>query len=82
VTATIGHSGILLALLLALAGIVSPIIGSRMGDGRYFSFTRLAILGQFVLVTLAASALIYGLVAADFSIRYVAFNTTRATPIY
>ena len=81
-TAAIGHSSILLALLLALSGIVIPIIGSRTNDQRYFAFTRLAILGQFVLVTLAASALIYGLVTTDFSIKYVAFNTTRATPVY
>jgi len=39
-------------------------------------------LGQLVLVTVAALALIYALVTVDFSIRYVAFNTTRATPIY
>jgi cytochrome c-type biogenesis protein CcmF len=82
VTASIGHTSILLAFLLALSGIVIPIIGSRRADARYLAYTRLAILGQFVLVTLAASSLIYGLVTTDFSIKYVAFNTTRATPIY
>ena len=46
------------------------------------SIARYAILAQFILVTLAATALIYGLVTTDFSIKYVAFNTTRATPIY
>jgi len=82
VTATLGHSAILLAFALALAGIVSPIAAVRLGDRRYLTLARWAILGQFVLVTLAASALIYGLVATDFSIKYVAFNTTRATPVY
>ena len=81
-TALIGHTSILLAFSLALIGIVIPVIGSRRDDARYLAYTRLAILGQFVLVTLAASSLIYGLVTTDFSIRYVAFNTTRATPIY
>ena len=81
-TALIGHTSILLAFSLALIGIVIPIIGSRREDARYFAYTRLAILGQFVLVTLAASSLIYGLVTTDFSIKYVAFNTTRATPVY
>jgi cytochrome c-type biogenesis protein CcmF len=79
VTAVLGHTSILLALLCALWGTVSPLLGPRE---RVFRFTRLAILAQFVLVTAAASALIYGLVTTDFSIRYVAFNTTRATPIY
>lgn len=81
-TALIGHTSILLAFSLALIGIVIPIIGSRRDDAPYLAYTRLAILGQFVLVTLAASSLIYGLVTTDFSIKYVAFNTTRATPVY
>jgi cytochrome c-type biogenesis protein CcmF len=82
VTASIGHTAIILALLFACWGIVSPILGSRRNRDRFFAYTRLAILAQFALVTCAASALIYGLVMPDFSIRYVAFNTTRATPIY
>jgi cytochrome c-type biogenesis protein CcmF len=82
VTATLGHSSILLAFIIALAGIVTPILAARTGDGRYLSVARGAIVGQFILVTLASSSLIYGLVTTDFSIKYVAFNTTRATPIY
>ena len=78
-TAVLGHTSILLALLCALWGTVSPLLSSRE---RILHFTRFAILAQFVLVTAAASALIYGLVTTDFSIRYVAFNTTRSTPIY
>ena len=81
-TATLGHTAIILSFLAALCGVVCPIVGSRPGLERYFSFTRTAILSQFVLVTLAAGALIYGLIATDFSIRYVVFNTTRGTPIY
>ena len=81
-TATLGHSSILLAFIAALAGIVSPIVAARSGDGRYLSAARAAILAQFVLVTIAASALIYALVTTDFSVKYVAFNTTRATPVY
>jgi len=82
VTAAIGHTSILLALLLALWGMAAPIIGQRTGKAVYFSTTRAAILGQFALVTLGSLALVYGLVTTDFSIQYVANNTTRATPIY
>jgi cytochrome c-type biogenesis protein CcmF len=82
VTAVIGHSCIILAFLCALWGIVSPVLGGRPGYERYIASTRAAILSQFVLVTAAASALIFALVTTDFSIRYVAFNTTRATPLY
>jgi cytochrome c-type biogenesis protein CcmF len=82
VTATLGQTSIVLAFLFAIWGVVSPILAYRGHSERYFAFTRIAILAQFGLVTLAAAALIYGLVTTDFSIRYVAFNTTRATPIY
>jgi len=82
VTATIGHASVVIAFLLALWGMIAPIIGSRTGRERFFATTRAAILGQFLLVTLASSSLIYALVTTDFSIKYVAFNTTRATPIY
>ncbi|HMA79383.1 MAG TPA: cytochrome c biogenesis protein CcsA, partial [Candidatus Binatia bacterium] len=81
-TATLGHTSILLAFFMALCGVVCPIIAARSGQERYLSFARYAIFGQFLLVTTAAAALIYGLVTTDFSIKYVAFNTTRATPIY
>jgi cytochrome c-type biogenesis protein CcmF len=82
VTATLGHISILLAFFIALLGIASPIVAARTGNQRFLAATRYAILGQFALVTVAAASLIYGLVSTDFSIKYVAFNTTRATPVY
>jgi len=82
VTATLGHSSILMAFALALVGIASPLIAARFEPERFRAVARYSIFGQFTLVTVAAAALIYGLVATDFSIKYVAFNTTRATPIY
>ncbi len=81
-TAFIGHSAILLAFALALWGIAAPLVLYRTGNETFRASARIAVLGQFVLVTLASSALIYGLVTTDFSIQYVAMNTTRATPIY
>ena len=80
--ATIGHSSVLAALLLALWGMIAPILGSRTEQKAFFTSTRVAILGQFALVTAASLSLIYALVTTDFSIKYVAFNTTRATPVY
>jgi cytochrome c-type biogenesis protein CcmF len=82
VTAALGHTAILLALVAALAGIASPLIAARFETERFRAVARYSIFGQFSFVTVAALALIYGLIATDFSIKYVAFNTTRATPIY
>ena len=81
-TATLGHSCILLALVLAIWGIAAPILHARTGIQAFYASARYAIAGQFVLVTTAAGALIYALVATDFSIRYVALNTTLNTPVY
>ena len=81
-TSTIGHASLLLALALALWGIAAPILGKQTGRELFVASARLSILGQFFLVTVASLALIYALVSADFSIKYVAFNTTRATPVY
>jgi cytochrome c-type biogenesis protein CcmF len=82
VISTLGHTSIVLALFAAVCGIVCPILAARSCQERYLAYARYAIFGQFALVTVAAGALIYGLITTDFSIKYVAFNTTRATPIY
>ena len=81
-TATIGYGSILLALIFALWGIAAPILGARTGQSGFFTSVRAAITGQFIMVTLASLSLIYALVATDFSVKYVVFNTTRSTPIY
>ncbi len=81
-TAIIGQASILLALALSLWGIIAPFLFSKTRNQLLFTSIRIGILGQFFFVTLAAASLIYALVTTDFSIKYVAFNTTRATPIY
>jgi cytochrome c-type biogenesis protein CcmF len=85
VTANIGYGALLLAFLFALWGIIAPVLvswGFSTEKRRFFPSVRAAILGQFILVTIASSTLIYALVTTDFSIKYVVFNTTRATPFY
>jgi len=85
VTANIGYGALLLAFLFALWGIIAPVLGSwgfSTEKRRFLPSVRAAILGQFILVTIASSTLIYALVTTDFSIKYVVFNTTRATPFY
>ena len=84
-TANIGYGALLLAFLFALWGIIAPVLGSwgfLTEKRRFLPSVRAAILGQFILVTIASFTLIYALVTTDFSIKYVVFNTTRATPFY
>jgi cytochrome c-type biogenesis protein CcmF len=82
VTANLGHISILLAFVAALVGIATPVIAARFEPERFRALARYSIFAQFGFVSVAAAALIYALVGPDFSIKYVAFNTTRATPIY
>lgn len=81
-TATIGNTCVVLAFFLAVWGIIAPVLTYKTGRESFFASTRAGIFGQFVFVTAASGALIYALVTTDFSVKYVAFNTTRATPIY
>ena len=53
-TATIGHSSILIAFAAALIGIASPIVAARAAGERFRAVAGYAILGQFVFVTVAA----------------------------
>ncbi|MBI4636662.1 MAG: cytochrome c biogenesis protein CcsA [Candidatus Rokubacteria bacterium] len=69
-------------LFAPLATVITPLLGARTGRSGFFASARASIVGQFVLVTAASLTLIYALVTTDFSIKYVALNTTRATPIY
>ena len=62
--------------MAAAAGIVAPILSSRGRHARYSSVIGRAISVQFVFVTVAASALIYALVSADFP-----FAMLRSTPL-
>ncbi len=77
-TGTIGYASLLVALALALWGGAAPLLGARTGRSGFFASARAAIVGQFVLVTVASLTLIYALMTTDFSVKYVALNTTRA----
>ena len=81
-TATIGHSSIVIAFIAALIGIMSPIVAARLAGDRFRMVAGYAILGQFVFVTVAAVALIYGLVATDFSIRRCRVSSVLAPTIW
>ncbi|HWP57758.1 MAG TPA: heme lyase CcmF/NrfE family subunit [Candidatus Acidoferrales bacterium] len=81
-TAILGQGSVLVALVFALWGIVAPVLAAQTKRETLLASARAAIGVQFAMVTGAALLLIYALVTTDFSIKYVAFNTTRATPIY
>jgi cytochrome c-type biogenesis protein CcmF len=82
VNGTLGHLGVLLALLGALGGIACVVIGlARRRD----DLLRQAMAWPFVLLLgmlLATFAMERALVTHDFSLAFVAGNNNRATPLF
>ena len=81
-TATIGWFSVLLAFTLALVGMIVPVLPARREGARVLAVGVASIVGQLALVTVAGIALVYALVAADFSLKYVATNSSLRTPLY
>jgi cytochrome c-type biogenesis protein CcmF len=81
VIAFLGTKSLLLALLCAVAGLGVLVVGHRRENPRGLTWGRLAAIGMFAGVTLAVVAMETALVGFDFSLRYVAANINRVTPL-
>ena len=78
----LGQFALILALLLALAQGVLPIIGAWRNNGALMALARPAAAGQAVFVFAAMGILIHAFLAYDFSVAYVADNSNLALPWY
>src|SRR5258706_4265406 len=79
--AELGHFALVLALCVALAQGLLPLIGAARGDARWMAFARPAAAAQFFLVALAFCALAWSFAQNDFSIAYVAQNSNSKLPL-
>ncbi|HSB67936.1 MAG TPA: heme lyase CcmF/NrfE family subunit [Candidatus Methylomirabilis sp.] len=77
--ATVGGFVLFLALGVTIYAAAASVIGARPGREDWLASSRNAILAHFCLVTLAIFLLEYALITSDFSLRYVAFNSTRGS---
>ncbi len=81
--ATVGSFAMFLGLVLSVYGAaVSWWAGRRGGRPDLMASARRTAVILLGLTVLAAALLIAALVTLDFSIRYVANNTSRGTPLY
>ncbi len=80
--ADIGAGALRAALPLAVWGIGAASWAASRRDGRALASARWAALAAFVLVVVAALAMVGALVTHDFSIAYVAQNNARETPLF
>jgi cytochrome c-type biogenesis protein CcmF len=78
----LGNFAVMLALCVALAQGILPIVGSFNGNQRWMALARPAAAGQLVLITTAFACLIYSFVSNDFTVTYVASNSNSSLPVY
>jgi len=78
----IGHFALILALLVALAQGIVPMLGAARRDVALMSLAVPAARAQFVLVALAFGCLAYSFVASDFSVENVALHSNSQLPAH
>jgi cytochrome c-type biogenesis protein CcmF len=79
--AELGHFALALALCVALAMAIVPLVGAARGDARWMAFARPAAGAQFLLVAIAFGALAWSFVQNDFSVAYVAQHSNSKLPL-
>jgi cytochrome c-type biogenesis protein CcmF len=79
--AELGHFSLTLALCVALAMAIVPLVGAARGDARWMAFARPAAGAQFLLVAIAFGALAWSFVQNDFSVAYVAQHSNSKLPL-
>ncbi|MFA5082426.1 MAG: heme lyase CcmF/NrfE family subunit [Hydrogenophilaceae bacterium] len=77
----IGQFALILALLLALAQGILPIIGAHRGNATLMAVARPAAQGQFVFVAIAFGCLAYSFLTNDFTVENVARNSFSQLPL-
>jgi cytochrome c-type biogenesis protein CcmF len=79
--AELGSFSLMVALAVALVLGTVPIVGAARGNAAWMGLARPAARALFVLVVIAAACLVASFVRDDFSVVYVATNSTRALPL-
>jgi cytochrome c-type biogenesis protein CcmF len=79
--AELGNFSLMVALAVALVQGTLPIVGAARGNTAWMDLARPAAQAVFVLVVVAAACLVASFLRDDFSVMYVATNSTRALPV-
>jgi cytochrome c-type biogenesis protein CcmF len=75
----LGHFVLFLALGVSMYAAAAAVYGARAGREDWLASSRNAVLALFCLITVAMFLLEYALITSDFSLRYVANNSTRGS---
>src|SRR6266404_1260078 len=79
--AELGSFSLMVALAVALVQGILPIVGAARGNAAWMGLARPAARALFALVLVAAACLVASFLSDDFSVVYVATNSTRALPL-
>lgn len=80
--AFVGTVALALALALAAYGAVVSVVGVRRRNAAMIESARTSAYSVLALVVVANAAMLIGLLSNDFSLRYVATNSSVATPTF
>lgn len=78
----LGHFAVITALVLAVLGIVSPIVGLKRRDAVWVGVGRQAVTLNFVLISVGMLAMIYSYLTHDYSVKYVYATSNTKLPIF
>jgi cytochrome c-type biogenesis protein CcmF len=78
----LGYAATVVGLLLAAYGSAAAGIGARAGRPGLIRSSERAAVGVWIMLTACMLLLVWAFWTFDFSVRYVATNTNRGTPLY
>ncbi|WP_257276006.1 MULTISPECIES: heme lyase CcmF/NrfE family subunit [unclassified Endozoicomonas] len=78
----LGLFALILATCLALLQSIIPLLGSYNGRLNWMATGKTLASGQFVFVLLSFMCLVFAFVSDDFSVQYVASNSSSLLPVY
>ena len=77
----IGQISLILALCMAIALAVIPVVGAQRGIASWVAMARPAAWGQLLFMLTAYGCLTYAFLTHDFSVAYVAHNSNVDLPL-
>ena len=79
--AELGHFALILALMVAVAQTVIPMLGAHRGQVSWMAFAKQSAIMQFLLVAVSFGCLMHAYVTSDFSVLNVVQNSHSAKPM-
>ncbi len=79
--AELGHFALVLAMMVAIAQSIVPMIGAYQNNIPWMRFGNHSAMGQFLLVAISFGCLMHAYVTSDFSVLNVVQNSHSAKPM-